>query len=379
MPPKQQRTFLTNAQKLQLKQFWSEHPDLQLLAVVDWVRKRFGVSVGRATLYRIYHAPIETFAGNAQKKKGRRVKFPALEKDILAFYEENRQLGDSNGLALSDEALLRAAAELRARHGISETELKLSNGWLHRFKERHALRIVPHATGDKAATDATQTVTDGASEATQIATEKPKRKPRAPRRRKTTNQLSAQILQAECDIVGSIEGPDEADTASNNQPLLVTGDNASNALEDTAAIATVNIPTAAIQPLTYLSAVAAHSVAAVGFVRWKLHGGMAHEDLLSVDNDAVAVLRTASYQINVELHHSSSPPRTSAVIFKVWAGVEMLGQCEHSVRSEGGRTLSVQQLECTLSAQTVIRVEYHAPGVVYNDSRLVLRLLDVFA
>ncbi|POM73831.1 Hypothetical protein PHPALM_9284 [Phytophthora palmivora] len=179
MPPKQ-RTFLTNAQKLQLKQFWNEHPDLQLLAVVDWVRERFGVSVGRATLYRIYHAPVESFAGNAQQKKGRRVKFPALERDILAFYEENRRLGESSGVALSDDALLRAAAELRSHHGISAKELKLSNGWLHRFKERHALRVVPHAKGQTA--QATVDAAEVATETDRVITVKPKRKPRAPRK-----------------------------------------------------------------------------------------------------------------------------------------------------------------------------------------------------
>ncbi|ETK73355.1 hypothetical protein L915_19707 [Phytophthora nicotianae] len=385
MPLKQkQRTFLTNAQKLQLKQFWNEHPDLQLLAVVDWVRERFGVSVGRATLYRIYHAPVETFAGNAQKKKGRRVKFPGLEKDILAFYEENRRLGDSSGLALSDEALLRAAAELRARHGISETELKLSNGWLHRFKERHALRIIPQATGKQAATDVTQTTSAVMKEPTQDAAVKPKRKPRAPPRRKPTNQPSAQILQAECGVVESIEASEEAvtmgitDTTVSMQQSLASCGNASNALEDAAVIATVSAPTAAaVQPLKYLSAVAADSVTSVGFVRWKKHGGMGYENIFSVVNDIVSILRNVSCQINVELQHTSLPPGTS-VIFKVWAGVELLGQCEHSVRNENGRSLSVLQLKCTLPAQTVIRVEYHAPGVAYNDSRLVLRLLGSF-
>ncbi|KAI9987051.1 hypothetical protein PInf_022909 [Phytophthora infestans] len=296
---RKQRTFLTNAQKLQLKEFWSEHPDLQLPAVVDWVRERFGVSVGRATLYRIYHAPVETFAGNAQKKKGRRVKFPELEKDILFFYEENRRIGDSSGLALSDEALLRAAAELRARRGISETELKLSNGWLHRFKERHALRIVPHAAGEMVTTETTTGVT---GEVTQCASEKPKRKPRAAPRKKSTGQLCAQISQAACGV-DRLNASEETiaisitDMASSTQQSLAFGGDASTAL-DNAAAETLSLPNAVVLPLTYLSAVAADSVASVGFVRWKLHSGMAYESIFSVVNDSVSTLRDARYQIN---------------------------------------------------------------------------------
>ncbi|KAG7380358.1 hypothetical protein PHYPSEUDO_007285 [Phytophthora pseudosyringae] len=384
MASKQQRTFLTNGQKLQLKQLWGEHPDLQLLEVVDWVRERFGVSVGRATLYRIYHTPAEAFAGNAQQKKGRRVKFPALESDILAFYKENQRLGNCNDATLSDDALLRAAAELRARHGIPETELKLSNGWLHRFKERHALRVVPQATGGHTVVDRAQAATGAAVEATQVSTDKPKRKPRAPPRRKNVSQSSVQVLEAKLGA-DSIDGPDDTvavgitDSASSFQQPLVSGVDASNALEGATEVATVSALTAVIEPLTYLSAVAVGSVAAVGFVRWNLHSGMAQENYFSVGDDGVSILRDACYQINVELQHTTPPPGASSVIFKVWAGVELLGQCECSARSQGGRALSVLQLQCMFSAQTVIRVEYHAPGVVYSGSRLVLRLLSEFA
>ncbi|POM57864.1 Hypothetical protein PHPALM_37571 [Phytophthora palmivora] len=357
MPPKQ-RTFLTNAQKLQLKQFWSEHPDLQLLAVVDWVRERFGVSVGRATLYRIYHAPVET-----------------LERDILGFYEENRRLGESSGVALSDDALLRAAAELRSRHGISAKELKLSNGWLHRFKERHALRVVPHAKGQTA--QATVDAAEVATETDRVITVKPKRKPRAPR--KCHSEVES-ATAGRCVVNNSEESNDAVTMTTFNtvqQPWAYSA-SASRTLEDGVDIATTSIPTAVIQPLTYLSATATGSVVAVGFVRWRLCGGIAHANHFSLDNDGVSILRNATYQVNVELQHAVSPPGSPSVIFKVWAGVELLGQCDRYIRSEGGRALSVLQQDCTLSARTIIRVEYHATGLVYNSSRLVLRVLNEF-
>ncbi|KAG6615683.1 uncharacterized protein IUM83_05110 [Phytophthora cinnamomi] len=386
MPPKTpKRTFLTNAQKLELKRFWGEHPDVQLLAVVDWVRERFGVSVGRATLYRIYHAPAESFAaGNAQRKKGRRVKFPELERDILAFYEQSRRDHESGGGAMSDDALLRAAAELRARHGISEAELKLSNGWLHRFKERHALRVAPQAAGgDTASMDDAEVLAQAAPEP--VDKSRPKRKPRATQRAIDTSVADADVDTADADDApGSDEselrteaaGPSVVAVGADIQETLVRGsDTPVTTLETPVSLATASTP-AVIRPLTYVSATSADPVAAVGFVKWKLNSGMAHADYFSVDSDGVAILTSAIIQLNVELQHSALSAGTSSVIFKVWAGVELLSQCESSARTEGDRALSVLQLECTLPAQTVIRVEYHGAGVVHSGSRLVLRLLN---
>ncbi|KAE9341493.1 hypothetical protein PF008_g10608 [Phytophthora fragariae] len=382
-----QRTFLTNAQKLQLKQFWSEHPDLQLLAVVDWVRKRFGVSVGRATLYRIYHAPVEAFTGNAQQKKGRRVKFPELERDILAFYEENRRANESSGAALSDDALLRVAAEVRARHGIPETELKLSNGWLHRFKERHALSVALQAAGEETAS--AQAVTDNA-DATQTVSEsgdsgKPKRKPRATRRRINGSVTNARVDNVdingvfdctETEVAAEADGGRAVEASAAIQETLVASSDVTVTPLGASLRPVTDSAPAVIRPLTYLSAISVDTVMSVGFVRWKLNSGMAHTKHFSVDNDGVAVLTNAMIQLNVELQHSALLTDRPPVIFKVWAGVELLSQCESSVRSKGDQALSVLQLECTLPAQTVIRVEYHGSGVVHGGSRLVLRLLN---
>ncbi|GMF32828.1 unnamed protein product [Phytophthora lilii] len=393
-PPKKPklRTFLTNAQKLQLKRFWNARPELPLPAVVDWVREHFGVSVGRATLYRIYKAPAEAFAGNAQQKKRRRVKFPALERDILAFYEENRR-GQGDGAALSDDALLRAAAELRAQHGISGTQLKLSNGWLHRFKERHALRAAPQATGEGNAQmtiENYQAITDRAGmyaecTAAQDSRTKPGRKPRAPQRRRDVIELGVDIAGGDDNVIGGSNeypGPAEAagvniaGTTSSFQDQLMDRRNASVAIERRLGVA-ANV-SAVIRPLTYLSAISMDSVAEVGFVKWRFNSGMAHTEYFAMDSDGVSILSNANYQLNVELRHSAVVAELPPVIFKVWAGVELLGLCECSVRSEGNRALSVLQLECTLAAQTLIRVEYHGPGVVLSGSRLVMRLLNEF-
>ncbi|KAG7400947.1 hypothetical protein PHYBOEH_003858 [Phytophthora boehmeriae] len=361
--PKAKRTFLTNAQKLQLKEFWSQHADLQLAAVVAWVQEHFGATVGRATLYRIYHAPVAAFAGNARQKKRRSVKFPALERDVLAFYEENRRLSQSGGPALTDDALIRAAAELRERHGIPQEELKLSNGWLYRFKERHALRTAPQARGERCGEEEaeTQTVKAHVPQA-----EKPTRKPRAPNQSRSHGSRVSR---------SAVVSGDRADSGAERRLALSSGTEISADDDQTHnTFAACGLDT--VQALRYISAAAVRPTVAVAFVKWKLASGMAFNDTFSVDNDGIAVLRDATCQLNVELQHTALSTGSSTAIFKVWCGVELLGQCERYVRNDCGRALSVLQLRCMLPAKTVVRVEYHASGAASSESRLVLRLLD---
>ncbi|RLN89842.1 hypothetical protein BBJ28_00004060 [Nothophytophthora sp. Chile5] len=394
------RTFLTNAQKLQLKAFWGAHPDLQLVAVVDWVREHFGVTVGRATLYRIYHSPAAAFAGNAHQKKGRRVKFPALDRDVLQFYKAYRQRHRDSDAGMPDDVLLSAAAELRARHGIAEAELKLSNGWLHRFKERHALRVIPQARGyisdESNAMDGQwrdEAVSEGPADATLTSKGKRMRKPRAPQRSlrcqsscaPTDSAIGAaktQCVASDAAIIGATKRSRRATKAASPSDSSVTiiknkcvpaGDN--SVATSPTAIAMPSGATA-VQPLTYLSANAAGSTVTVGFVNWTQTSGAAHVKYFAVENDCITILRTAVCQLNVDLQHSALPSSPPAVIFKVWGGTELLGQCDRCVRSQGDRALSVLQLKSRLLAQTEVRVEYHAPGVVFRDSRLVLRLLN---
>ncbi|KAG6615682.1 uncharacterized protein IUM83_05111 [Phytophthora cinnamomi] len=137
---KDTRTHLTLQQKAQLRDFLAANPKLPRFAVGDWVREHFHVRLGRTTLYRIQHTPEAAFAtGNLSRKKLRRVKFPDFERRLLAFYEDRRARRED----VPDDELLRHAAECRAACGISDAELKLSNGWLYRFKIRHQLTSTP--------------------------------------------------------------------------------------------------------------------------------------------------------------------------------------------------------------------------------------------
>ncbi|RLN62035.1 hypothetical protein BBJ29_005129 [Phytophthora kernoviae] len=133
---KDTRAHLTLEQKAQLRAFLVANPNLPQFAVTDWVREHFHVRLGRSTLYRIQRAPESAFAsGNLSRKKLRRVKFPEFEQLLLKFYKEKQDVKQD----VSDDELLRKAAECRDSCGINDTDLKLSNGWLYRFKIRHQL------------------------------------------------------------------------------------------------------------------------------------------------------------------------------------------------------------------------------------------------
>uniref|UniRef100_H3HDC6 HTH CENPB-type domain-containing protein n=1 Tax=Phytophthora ramorum TaxID=164328 RepID=H3HDC6_PHYRM len=134
------RAHLTLHQKAQLRAFLAANPNLPQFAVADWVREHFHVRLGRTTLYRIQSAPEGAFTtGNLSRKKLRRVKYPDFEQQLLDFYLERRERKED----VSDDLLMRKAAECRAACGISDVELKLSNGWLYRFKIRHQLNNAP--------------------------------------------------------------------------------------------------------------------------------------------------------------------------------------------------------------------------------------------
>ncbi|GMF32829.1 unnamed protein product [Phytophthora lilii] len=133
---KDTRTHLTQQQKAQLHAFLAANPKLPQFAVADWVREHFHVRLGRTTVYRIQKAAASEFTtGNLSRKKRRSVKFPDFERRLLAFYEERRARRED----ITDEELLRHASECRAACGIDAAQLKLSNGWLYRFKIRHQL------------------------------------------------------------------------------------------------------------------------------------------------------------------------------------------------------------------------------------------------
>ncbi|RLN89841.1 hypothetical protein BBJ28_00004061 [Nothophytophthora sp. Chile5] len=335
--PKETRAHLTLEQKARLRAFLLEHPKLPQFAVSDWVREHFHVKLARSTLYRIQHAPEASFAlGNLSRKKLRRVKFPDFEQQLLAFYRA-RRLQKKN---VSDEALMRQAAECRAACGISDAQLKLSNGWLYRFKARHQLVHVPPLSG-AAIADAEAAKAEGADD----------------------NEAAVGIEQRSGNVVATAITAGAVD----DQQLAVFEEaklpaNESNEWEAAG-----------------LSARALSTVQAPGVLNWEAMNERQQQHFTIV-SDGILVQETGLCDIRVRMQHSApmlshSPSETSVeCVFKVFSDDRVVGQCDAPAHVHNEVASSLWEApSLQLSAQTVLRVEFLAPGYAFTDSSLVLR------
>ena len=68
-------------------------------------------------------------------KHNQNVLFSASEAVFLVFY----RLNDGKAI-LTDDLLLKEGRSIRAAQGLSKNTLRLSNGWLHKFKTRHGIQ-----------------------------------------------------------------------------------------------------------------------------------------------------------------------------------------------------------------------------------------------
>jgi hypothetical protein len=129
------RTVLTLDQKQQARVHIERTRGIQTFQVQEWVKKEFKVTISAASARRLMQAPIEAFAGPPGRKKQRRVRFPEFETSMLRFY----QLNDGKAI-ITDALLLEEAKTIRDSLKIPESELRISNGWLEKFKLRHGIK-----------------------------------------------------------------------------------------------------------------------------------------------------------------------------------------------------------------------------------------------
>jgi hypothetical protein len=307
---KETRSHLTLQQKAQLRAFLAANPKLPQFAVADWVREHFHVRLGRTTLYRIQSAPEGAFTtGNLSRKKRRRVKFPDFERQLVDFYEEQRRLQQD----VPDDLLLRKAAECRAACGIGDGELKLSNGWLYRFKTRHQINNVPP--------------------------------------------------QSRQEGVTSVVGQQEQEQQSHELTSDSTGQEDE---ENTAAAAVCATGTLSLRALT--------TVQAPGFFNWEPVGEMQQGEFAIVV-DGVLVQAPGEFELSVRVEHSAPLPETTTnCVFRVHSDGRVVAQCEAPVRIEDNVASSVLETAIlVVDVQAVLKVEFLAPGYAFTHSSLLLR------
>lgn len=129
------RTVLTLHQKQQVRVHIERTPSIQTYQIQEWIKKQFKLDISTASARRISQAPLDAFDGPEGRKKQRRVRFPEFEAAMLKFYAVN----DGKAI-MTDALLLEEARSIRSSLQIPEKDLKISNGWLEKFKLRHGIK-----------------------------------------------------------------------------------------------------------------------------------------------------------------------------------------------------------------------------------------------
>ena len=126
--------MLTMEQKRQVQGHITRTPGIKLLQIQNWVREKLGLRISTTAAEWVRQAPANAFLATG-RKRNRKVLFPAFEAAFFAFY----RLNDGKAI-LTDDLLLEEGRSIRTAQGVSENDLLLSNGWLHKFKTRHGIQ-----------------------------------------------------------------------------------------------------------------------------------------------------------------------------------------------------------------------------------------------
>ncbi|GAB9466910.1 Ars-binding protein 1 [Globisporangium polare] len=126
------RQPLTLAEKNELRRFHASQPSgaAKQSEMLDWVRARFGKSIGRSSIGRILSSAIdveETTMGPKRIRK-RSSKYPDIEAALLAYILANRDTVVFTDDVLWDQARIAAAGR------------QVSMSWVQRFKNRNGLK-----------------------------------------------------------------------------------------------------------------------------------------------------------------------------------------------------------------------------------------------
>lgn len=104
---------------------------------IEWIKKSYNKIISPATLSRIKCKRPEDFdCSEPTRKKMRSVKYPEFEKLLLKFVKTNE-----DKTIFSDIVIIDKAERIKESLKIPENELKLSNGWLQKFKARHGIKL----------------------------------------------------------------------------------------------------------------------------------------------------------------------------------------------------------------------------------------------
>ena len=142
--PKRKRVDLTWAQKKTICEVHKNNPSLTHEEIAKYMVDHHGIQlVSRATVTTILLNPSKWLEVDPQVCEGkikfrqRPAKWPQIETALLLWVAQIR----ARRGVIKDAVLVKKAEEFRNALDISESDLKLSHGWLANFKKRHWIAL----------------------------------------------------------------------------------------------------------------------------------------------------------------------------------------------------------------------------------------------
>lgn len=129
---------LTNNQRLSICQHQTQHPMLKQKDLQAWVKHKFGQEVSVVTISNILKRNQELegmSAADLDAKRPRVATNPQLE-EALALWILQCQ---NRNVALTSHLIKVKGQSFADRLGI-QNHIEFSNGWLHKFQQRHTLK-----------------------------------------------------------------------------------------------------------------------------------------------------------------------------------------------------------------------------------------------
>ncbi|CAG8804222.1 1741_t:CDS:2, partial [Gigaspora rosea] len=140
--PKKTRSRLNNAQRKEICEYHVKNPSAKHHDIADEFKRRYPeLNLDRTTVSKILkkkdqYLHIEENAATLNRYKNRGPKYPLIEKAMNIWVSQV----SAAGLVLTDELVKTKGREFGRLLGISEDELKFSNGWITNYKKRNSLR-----------------------------------------------------------------------------------------------------------------------------------------------------------------------------------------------------------------------------------------------
>jgi hypothetical protein len=142
--PKKTRTAISNDMKKEICEYMMSNNNVKQGDVALFFNTKYKeLNIDRTTITKIWQSrekwlAVLSTSQTSQMYRNRSVQFPELDKALQIWTSQ----AVATGLPLTDMTLQQKGLELAKMLNINEDQIKFTNGWLWRFKQRNGLKKV---------------------------------------------------------------------------------------------------------------------------------------------------------------------------------------------------------------------------------------------